>query len=234
MDSIVIPAADEFPPLEEMVKEAAAHRSDLIANRVNDQANEASALGTRNGLRPVLQAFGGESQAGLAGTPRPGADRSLEGGVGTGLSQVFRRDFPTERIGAAVLAPIHNRQAQADFAIDQLQNRQSDLATQKAFHQVEVDVQNYVVAIEQARARHATAVKNRALQQELYEGEQRRYQLGASTPYNVIQQQRDLMTAESEEMAARVQYVTARIGLDQVLGRTLAVNGVKVAEVMGR
>jgi outer membrane protein len=87
-----------------------------------------------------------------------------------------------------------------------------------------------VVALRQARARYDAAVKNRVLQQQLFDGEERRYNLGASTPYNVIQQQRDLVAAQSAEMAALVSYCTARIALDQTLGRTLEVNHVSIGE----
>jgi len=44
-------------------------------------------------------------------------------------------------------------------------------------------------------------VKNRGLQEQLFAGEQRRFTLGASTPYNVTQQGRDLMTAQNAVMA---------------------------------
>jgi outer membrane protein len=182
--------------------------------------------------------FGAACQAGRAGEPHKvitpqgieSPDPYFAGGIGTGLGQVFRRNYPTERIGAAVLSPIHNWQAQADYAIDQLQMRQSDLTSQKALNQVEVDILNYVVALQQARARYDAVVRNRMLQEELFAGEQRKFQLGASTPYNVIQQQRDLTTSQAAEVAARVQYTTARIALDQTLGRTLEVNHVSLKD----
>ena len=236
MDAITIPPQDDVPPLDEMIKEALAKRPDLAATRESNRASEVSALGTRNGLLPNLQVFGAESQAGLAGDPHSfvvrgrtfAPDPYFAGGIGTALAQVFRRNFPTERIGAGVQSPVHNWQATADFAIDQLQMRQSDLTSQKSINQVQVDALNAAVALSQARARYDAAVENRKLQEELFEGEQRKYKLGASTPYNVIQQQRDLMTAQAAEVMAKVQYVMARIGLDQTLGRTLEASGVRI------
>jgi outer membrane protein TolC len=237
-DKIVIPEKDELPPLDQMVSQALANRSDLAAERANLAASEVSALGTKNGLRPNLQVFGGESHAGLAGEPRvvttprgtETADPYFVGGIGTALGQLARRNFPTDRIGAFFQAPIHNRQAQADYAIDQLQLRQSQLSAQKDSNQVQVDVLNYVVALQQARARYDAAVKNRVLQQDLFASEQKKYALGASTPYNVTQQQRDLVTAQSAEMSALVSYSTARIALDRTLGTTLEANHVSIAQ----
>ena len=91
---------------------------------------------------------------------------------------------------------------------------------------------NYVVAIQQARARYVAAVKNHELQQQLYESENKRFLLGASIPYNVIQQQRDLMSAQSSEVAALISYTNARLALDQTLGRTLASNNITLGEAV--
>ena len=158
------------------------------------------------------------------------ADPYFVGGVSNALGQIFRRNFPTERIGAFVQAPIGNHQAQADYGIDQLQLRQTQLTTQRDLNQVGVDVANSVVALQQARVRYDAAVKNRNLVQELHDAEQKKLSLGASTPYNVIQQQRDLVAAQSAEISALVAYSTARVALDQALGATLEVNHVSIAE----
>jgi outer membrane protein len=235
VDRITIPDKDDLPPIEEMVKQARANRVDLAAEKQNVQASEISALGTRNGLLPTSQVFAGTSNAGLAGTPRvsPGVlppDPYFVGGVGTALGQTFRRNFPTERIGAYYAASLLNRTAQADYAIDQLQLRQTRLSTEKDLNQVEVDILNYVIGLRQARARYDAAVQNRVLEEQLYKAEQRKYELGTSVPYNVIQMQRDLIAAQSAEMAALVAYSQARIALDRTLGRTLDVYHVSVAE----
>src|SRR5262249_47747100 len=92
------------------------------------------------------------------------------------------------------------------------------------------DVQNYVITLRQARARYQSAVQNRILDQQLYDGERQRFDLGTSTPYNVIVQQRDLTVAQATEIAAEATYNNARIALDQALGRTLAVNHVSIDE----
>lgn len=238
VDRIVIPEKDDLQPLDAMVQQALANRADLGAERAGEESNEVSLLGTTNGLLPNLQVFAAASASGLAGTPHlvgaPGQLQSPDpyfvGGIGTALGQTFRRNFPTQRAGLFMQAPLRNRQAQADFAIEQLQFRQTQLTTQKDLNQVQVAVLNNVIALQQARARYDAAVKNRVLQNALFEAEQKRYNLGTSTPYNVIQQQRDLTTAQSNETASLVQYSNARIALDQTLGATLEANRISIAE----
>ena len=50
--------------------------------------------------------------------------------------------------------------------------------------------------------------------------------------YQVIQAQRDLATAQGNEVQAEATYVHARIAFDQALGRTLKANNVSVTEAL--
>ena len=238
VDPIRIPEHDDLPPLEELVKQALANRTDLASERENEAAEAVSNLGTRNGVLPFAVVIGSESQAGIAGTgktvnvngftatPNP----YFVGGIGTALGQVLRRDFPSESITGAYEMTFRNRQALSDYAIDQLTFRQTQLTTRKDLNQVQVDVQNYFIALRQARARYEAAVRNRTLQEQLYTSERRRFELGASIPYNVTQQQRDLMTAQYSETASLVAYITARIALDRTTGAILPANHVSLTE----
>ncbi|MBI2679483.1 MAG: TolC family protein [Candidatus Solibacter usitatus] len=238
VDRIVIPDKDDIPALPDLIQKAIANRTDLAAEKANLSTAEISLLGTKNGVLPSLQVFGAQSQRGLAGTPRQVVsgggivtpDPYFDGGTGTALGQIFRRNFPTERIGAFYLAQIGNRQAQADNGIDLLQLRQTQLSNQKSLNQVGVDVLNSVIALQQARVRYEAAVQNRTLAQQLAEAEQKKFTLGASTPYNVIQQQRDLTAAESAVIAALTAYGSARITLDRTLGTTLEANHISIVE----
>jgi outer membrane protein len=231
LDQIVVPPADDLAPLDDLVKQALANRADLAAARANVTSAEISALGTKSGILPSVQVIAGATQVGLAGTRVAGsANPYFVGGIGNALGQTFRRDFPTERVGAFAQVVAENRQAQADFGIDQLQLRQTQLSTQKTLNQVVVDVSNYVIALRQARSRHQAAVQNRILNEQLLDGEQRKLILGASTPYNVIQQQRDLAAARSTEVASLADYINARIALDQAVGTTLEANHISIDE----
>jgi outer membrane protein TolC len=238
VDPIRIPDHDDLPSLEDLVKQALANRTDLATERLNLAVTEVSNLGTKNGVLPFAVVGGNESQAGIAGTARTvyyhgqliPPNPYFVGGIGTAFGQVFRRDFPSESFYAAYEMTFRNRQASADYATDQLGYRQTQLSTRKDLNQVQVDVQNYVIALRQARARYDAAVRNRILQEQLYASERKRFELGASIPYNVTQQQRDLMTAQSAEMTALVAYITARIGLDRTTGDILSANHVTLGE----
>ena len=238
LDRIEIPPSDELPSLKDLVDQALKNRSDLAAERVSLTTAEVSALGTRNGILPSLPVFASTTQSGLAGNPKPfvtplftlSPNPYTVGGTGTVLGQIFRRNYPSELVGAAITGPIGNHQAQGDFGIDQLQLRQRQLISRKDENQAQVDVLNAVIALQQARAKYEAAVHNRILNEQLLSAEQQKYSLGASTPYLVVQQQRDLVNAGSGEIAALVEYSNARIALEQATGTTLEKHHVTIEE----
>jgi outer membrane protein len=128
--------------------------------------------------------------------------------------------------------PLRNRAAQSDYATSLIEIRQNELTLQKTINQVRVDVQNAVIGIQQARARHDAALKARVLAEQTLQADQKKFELGAATAFQVVQDQRDLANAQSSEVQAMANFTHARISLDQSLGRTLEVNGVSVEEAL--
>ncbi|HEY3457036.1 MAG TPA: TolC family protein [Bryobacteraceae bacterium] len=158
------------------------------------------------------------------------APPALAGGVTNALGQMIRRNYPTERVAGFFNPTLRNRVAQADYGIEQLGLRQTELENRRTVNQVAVDVSNQSIALQQARARYQAAVRNRILQQQLLDAEQKRFALGASTSFLVVQQQRNLATAQSTEVAALVAYSNAHVALDQTLGLTLQANNISIEE----
>jgi outer membrane protein TolC len=237
LEHIAIPAKESLPPLPEMVDEAMKNRPELQQNKINIDSQKINMVGTRNGLRPTLQAFAELTNNGLTGQPNinpitGGPDTYFVGGYGNGIAQIFRRNFPSYSAGISLNIPLRNRAAQADYVTDQLSLRQSQLQLQKAENSIRVDVRNAVIGIEQARAGNEAAVKARILQQQTLDAEQKKYALGASTVFQVIQDQRDLATAQGNEVQAEATYVHAKIALEVALGRTLDVNHVSISEAI--
>jgi outer membrane protein len=143
---------------------------------------------------------------------------------------MIRRNYPTERVAGFFDPTLRNRVAQADYGIEQMGLRQTELENQRTVNQVAVDVSNQSIGLQQARARYQAAVHNRVLSEQLLQAEQKKFALGASTSFLVVQQQRDLATAQSAEVAALVAFSNARIALDQTLGTTLKTNNISVNE----
>src|ERR1700732_2811988 len=93
-----------------------------------------------------------------------------------------------------------------------------------------VDVRNTYIALQQGRVQVASASEQRKLQQQTFDAEQKKYQLGASTVYNVILTQRDLVSAQGAELRALANLLEAKAQYERAVGRTLDVNRVTIAD----
>ena len=237
LDTITIPAKDETPPIDQLVEQALANRSEIAQSRLNIDSNKLNLVGIKNALKPTLQAFAELTNNGLTGpitdvgSGTPGVPY-LAGGYDNLLAQIFRRNYPNYSAGLALNIPLRNRAAQSDYVTSELELRQSELGLQQNLNQVRVDVQNAVIGLQQARARYAAAIKASALQQQTLDADQKRLALGASTAYQVVLDQQNVASAESSEVQALANYSHARIGLDQALGRTLEANNITFDEAL--
>jgi outer membrane protein len=248
-DRISIPATEAIQPVQDLVQQALERRPELTQSQVQLENSRISLKGTKNALLPTLDAYVDVANGGLAGSVNgistPGefsptgqpiirdpnaVDGFFVGGYGTALSQLFRRNFPNYTAGLQLNIPLRNRAAQADYATAQLNLRQNELLMQRQVNGVRVDVQNALIALQQARARYTAAEKNRALQEQTLDAEQKKYALGASTVFMVIQAQRDLATAEGSKVAALAAYARAKTQLEYATGQILPAYNISIEE----
>src|SRR5229473_1008956 len=151
-------------------------------------------------------------------------------GFGGALSQVFHNQFPDYNVQLTVTIPIRNRSAQADNQRAILTQRQLEAQLQLLKNAALLDVRNTYIALTQDRAQVDAASKARELQQQTFDAEQKKYQLGASTVYLVIQTQRDLINAQGTELRALANLVEAKANYERAVGRILEVNRVTIAD----
>jgi outer membrane protein TolC len=242
-DRIRIPEVDAVQPYQDLVALALQSRPELGQLRINVENNKINARGSRAELLPTLNAFVTLDNNGLAGAANsvlgPTGNSALLagtanpyfiGGAGNLLGQLFGRNFPDYAVGLNLSIPIRNRAAQADYILDQLTIRQSELALRKEENQVRVDVQNALIALQQARIGYRASVKSRILEEQTLDAEQKKLALGTSTVYNVILIQRDLSTAEAAEVAASDTYAKAVVQFDVATGQTFDKYGIQIDE----
>ncbi len=245
-DPIRVPEIEAIQPVQDLVSKALDNRPDLAQSRIQIDNSEIALTGTRNAMLPTLNGIADvrsnalvgsqntvigpvSNQTGLLQVP-PIADPFFLGGYGSVLGQLFGRNFPTYSIGLNLVIPLRNRAAQANLATATLNLRQNQLLVQRQINQIRVDVQNALTAVNQARAQYQAAVKGRVLQEQTLDADQKKLALGATTVYQVIQDQRDLTTAAAAEVTAQATYAGARVQLDVATGSTLADNNVEFEE----
>ena len=237
LDRLAVPDKDELKPADQLVNDAIGKRNEIEQSRINIESNKLNLVGIKSSLKPTLQAFAELTNNGLTGdltsvgALQPGV-AYLSGGYGNLLAEIFRRNYPNYSAGLSLNIPLRNRAAQSDYVTSLIEIRQNELSLQKSMNQVRVDVQNALIGLQQARARYDAAIKARDLQQQTLDADNKKYQLGAGTVFQVIQDQRDLANAVSAQVQAMANYSHARIAFDEALGATLEQNNVSVDEAL--
>ncbi len=227
VDQLRIPETEPIEPVQDLEARALENRPEIEQTRINIENTKIGISGSKSALKPSLDLQASFQNNGLAGTPNAlltggqGGDAYLIGGFGNSLGQIFRRNFPDYAVGFTLQIPLRNRTAQADYARDMLQLRQQELRQQSQNNDIRVNVQQALIALTQARARYQYAVKERILQEQTLDAEQKKYALGASTAFQVIQTQRDLATAQGAEVSSMAAYNRARTQLDYTTGQIL-------------
>jgi outer membrane protein len=253
------PEAIEAPSFEEAVREAFAKRPELQESAINLLNSDIDVKATRNALLPTATLTAQYGTVGLAGNQAKFTAQTVAGaqvvdatgapvlgfflpatqltpngtasaGFGDALSSAFHNNFPDYQVSLNVQIPIRNRSAQADNQRSILVQRQLEAQLQQLKNAALLDVRNTYVALEQDRARVEAASKARELQQQTFDAEQKKYQLGASTVFLVIQTQRDLISAQGTELRALADLVEARANYERAVGRTLEVHSVTIAD----
>ncbi len=253
------PEAIEAPTFEEAVKEAFAKRPELQEGALNLLNSGIDVKATRNALLPTATLTAQYSSVGLAGNqakfttatvagapvvdangnPVPGdflpatqftPNGIASAGFGDALSSAFHNNFPDYQVSLNVQIPIRNRSAQADNQRAILTQRYLEAQLQQLKNAAMLDVRNTYIALTQDRAQVDAASKARELQQQTFDAEQKKYQLGASTVYLVIQTQRDLINAQGTELRALANLAEAKANYERAVGRTLEVNRVTIAD----
>jgi outer membrane protein len=232
-------ATDENRPVQELIQEALANRPDIKQSRLDLTNREISKKAARNALLPTLDIFGFYGGAGLGGdrtalgTPCGGAGQpACRRSYGSTFGDLFDSTNPDKGAGITLTIPIRNRAAQADQVRSELEYRQAQLRLQQQENTINIEVRNAAFALAQNRARVDAALKGRKLAQESLDAEQKRYSLGASTNFQVLQAQRDLAQAESTVVSAMSAYEKSRVELDRVTAKTLDRNNINLTDAV--
>ena len=191
----------------------------------------------RNQLLPSASldlVYGGSGLAGQTRSFNP--DGSFLPGINTGwgdnLQSILGGDFPNYSASITVEIPITNRAAKADFARANFSKYQAEKRLSALEQQIALEVRNAHTELEMNRARIEAASKSRELAEKNLDAEQKKFQLGTSTIRFVLEEQRNLAVAQSNELQALVDFTKAKNNLDRAVGKTLEVQRIRVEDAL--
>ncbi|HEV8702866.1 MAG TPA: TolC family protein [Candidatus Polarisedimenticolia bacterium] len=247
-----LPLVEQSPDMEASVSSAQQNRPDLEQARLDLRTKETELAFRRNQRRWGLDLRGEYGKIGIGqDVPEilvscsPGAlepdtgicldptftptGRVLEhGSYGDSIEDMKRGANLDWRVSLTLGIPIGNRQAKASYTDSQYALSQSQRNLETLELLARVQVRDAVRGVQTTLKRVKAAQVNVRLQKEKLAAEQKKFENGMSTSFQVLQFQTDLFGAASRENLALVDYNKAQVELERVQGTLLHARNVEL------
>ena len=221
-----------FEP-EEQVAKALRLRPELEQNRRSLEIDDLNIRSSTNQLRPNLMLNANYSAQGRGGNfferslLGSGSTSSVvPGGFPDALDQLFQFRFPTYGFGFTLQIPLRNRRAAANLADARIQKRRNLYSLRSIEQQVRQEVLNAVAGVEQSKAGILQATVARDFAQKRLDAEQKKYDLGVTTAFLVLDSQTTLVLSEADLLAQVIAYRRSMLNLLRATGDLLETRGV--------
>lgn len=209
------------------IRLALQRRPELRSQRVQLDTNQYDVRFFRNQTLPQVDLVGSAQLTGVGGTEliREGffgqAVETIPGGYTDALAQLSGLDYRDWQVGLQFSYPIgpnaaHAQHAQAQVDVD----RQRQTIRQQEV-QIAQEVRNAVRQVQTNRRRIDASRVARELEEERLDAEQKKFEVGMTTSYFIVQAQRDLAQARANELQAIIDYAKAIVAAERAQG-TLA------------
>ena len=223
--------------LDDAITKALARRPELQQNRLAREQIEVDREFYRQEGKPTFDLVASLTNTGRAGeifgsqfldtdgdgvpdtkidnVPQP--SNPFFGSFGNSWGQVFGFDYINYTVGVRVEIPLGNRTNEADRASLSVRERRlvSQLKNQQQL--VMVEVRNAYESIATQRKRLDAARIARQLSEAQLEGENKRFEAGLSTNFEVLRYQRDLSQSQLQELRALVDYQQVVTDLEKAM-----------------
>ncbi len=221
--------------LSEAITEALENRPDFLVRKKELENQNINVKFNENQLYPSLDLVGTFGLNGLSGTAGSiqqfggGAVRSRFGGnYGESLDDVFSGDFKNWEVGLLLNYPIGNRAAESRLTASRLQAAQLLLEIKDLEKSIVVEVRKASRQIlTDIKRVHAARVARRLAEEKLA-AEEKKFAVGLSTSFEVLEFQTDLAEQESRELKAIIDYKKSLSNFKKVKASTLAAHNISL------
>jgi len=158
----------------------------------------------------------------------------VTGGYGDSIKEIPKFNNYAWSLGLNYAVPLGNRAAKANYAIARIGREKQEISVQNTEDLIRVDVRTAVRAVESGYERVVAARKNVELQTKKLDAEQKKFDNGMSTSFEVFTFQTDLRNAQLSLIQALLDYNKSLADLERAKGTLLASKGLKLADDAGR
>jgi outer membrane protein TolC len=239
-ESVAAPLSSPKLDAEMLIEKALLARPDLRSQLQDLDSDDLTIKQVSNTLKPDLSLTGVYTSQGIGGTffqrtnvfngvaNQSTITQIIPGGFGDSLDQLFGFGFPVYGFGVRLRLPIRNRAAAADMADAIVNKRRDALQIRGTEQQVRLDVLTAVNLVESSKVNLDLAIKSRDFAKNRLDAENKKYELGTSQIFLVLQAQTDLINAESNVVIQSINYKRNILNMLQATGQLLDERGVVV------
>jgi len=212
---------------------ALANRPDLTQARLDLKNKQLEIDFRHNQIRPDLSLEAGYGHSGLNQDqvdPITG-ERITSASLGDALKGMVDGDLSDWYVGATYTMAIRNRTAKANHAAAKLEKTKTELSLHRLEQQVVVEVRTAIRTLVSSSEQVTAARKSVQLAQEKLAAEEKKFENGLSTSYNVLLMQEDLVEQQNELGRALLDFKKAEYGLEAAKGTLLEFVGVDLASI---
>ena len=201
-----------LPDVDAAVSHALKNRWDLVRARKDLENAQTTSHFYSNQRLPDLRVIANYQANGLSGDRlvRSGflgpVVSLVPGAYSDAMHQVWGRDYPTWTVGVTLSYPIGHSFEDAALASARLQEAQAKARLDSLEMRVVRQIRQAAWQLEMNRRRIETSRAARQLAERRLDAEQKRFEVGMSTSFLVVQAQRDLAQARNNELSAMLDY----------------------------
>jgi outer membrane protein TolC len=234
--------------IDKAIDQALSLRPEVKQQVLDIESKKLTLVYNRNQLKPRLDFTGSYGLGGVGATAAltecsiPGvsaAECTAAGGTVTttnidyvdALYQIRDRDYPSWSVGLVFSVPLGNRIAKGNAALaaTDLELARTSLALLR--QNVAVEVRSAARSLDTSYKTVVAARKSRELAERNLEAEQKKFENGMTTSFQVAQIQNDLTLAQSSEILALSSYLKAVTAWHKATGDILSVKGIELKEL---
>jgi outer membrane protein len=209
--------------LETALKLAMTYRPDLQAKKKELDNRNIEVKYNENQIFPSVDLVGSLGLNGLSGD-----SSTANGGYDTALSETFSTKFRLWEFGINLSYPLGSRAAKSRLTAKKLEVAQLLLDIKELEKNIVVEVREAHRQIETDIKRVHAAKVARKFAEEKLNAEEKKFMVGLSTSFNVLEFQEDLAEEQSNEIKAIIDYNKSRNRLNQVMAQTLETHDIKL------
>lgn len=230
---------EQAMPLEEAFRLALAGRPELEAARVEIRTTDVNRSVARNALLPNLSLNASYWSPGVSGTQILYQDNNpltgiitgrIPGGSSAALKDALNSRYRNWSVNLSLDIPLDTVLSRAAYTRTKLEAERAAIRLKNLEQQVLLNVQTALRTVETDRKRTLAYQAALALEEEKLRAEEKKLEAGLSTSYTVLQHQRDLAAARTNELRALADFNLSLARLDRALGRTLTAKNISLQE----